>query len=466
MVVAFASLFLGLTLGVQPVTVEVADSVASVELQLDGRSVATADPPEWSARVDFGSILSPHELTAVARDDDGEELGRAAQKINLPRAAAEASLVIEPGDDGAGAVARVRWESVAGTEPESVTATFDGRALQVSDPHRIPLPAHNPDQLHLLQVELAFSETVSTVLEATFGGSYGNEARTDLSSLAVVPAGDGEVPSDPAAFDGWLATIDAEPLNVVAVEEGPAEAVFVMDRGAQWEIWQLGRRMASPSATLQGPVEWATNPGAGARRYGEAVGRPDVSSLRYTLQLGKGQIFRLLWPLAQAAGGDRREQHAMELFPRAEEHPVSDGGVLWLLSEARMPDLGEREQRLVDAAAVAGMSATLRSRRRAVVLVLSERPADSSRLRPGIVQHYLSQIGVPLFIWVLGDVSEAMEEVWGRVPVRSVDARHRFGEAVRELSETLKRQRILWVEGDHLPQQIVVTGQARVRRVR
>ena len=111
------------------------------------------------------------------------------------------------------------------------------------------------------------------------------------------------------------------------------------------------------------------------------------------------------------------------------------------------------------------MTSTLRARRRAVVLVLTERPADSSRLHPSNVRRYLEQIGVPLFVWIVGDVSEPMRQVWGD-GVQSIDARHRLTRAVRELSDAVDGQRIVWLEGRHLPQEIVVTGQARVRRAR
>jgi len=114
--------------------------------------------------------------------------------------------------------------------------------------------------------------------------------------------------------------------------------------------------------------------------------------------------------------------------------------------------------------AVAGMTATLRSRRRAVVLVLTERPADSSRFSPANVRRYLEQIGVPLKVWVVGKVSEPMRQVWG--DVRPVDAINRFGEAVTDLTRTLEQQRIVWVEGRYLPQEVVVTGRAQVRRAR
>lgn len=461
MIVAFASLFLGLTLGVHPVTVVVAEPVEAVELVLDGRPVGkvTAES-SWTMPVDFSSILAPHELVAVAYDGEGEEVGRVSQRINLPRPAAEADVVIEEGEDGRGAAALVTWETVERTEPKSVTARLDGRRIEVADPRRIPLPDLDPDQLHFLQVDLEFSDTVTAVAEVTFGGVYGNSTEAELTALPVIPV-EGARKLEPDALDGWFATIDGEYLRVVAVEEGPAEVVFVLDGAVQPALWDIARRLElHRSGPLRGPLRNNHLP----PRPGAQVGRPNTSLIRGTMRLGKEQLLRLLWPAPERVEGDEVRADA-ELFPRSEEHPPEHGGVLWLLSEAHQPPFTPAEQRLVDAVAVAGMTATLRSRRRAVVLVLTEHPADSSRFTPANVRRYLEQIGVPLQVWVVGEVSEPMRQVWGD-DVRSVDAINRFGEAVTDLSKALKKQRIVWVEGRHLPQEVVVTGRAQVRRVR
>ena len=99
MSVAFASLFLGLVLGVQPVDLVVGDGVARVELLHDGRACGEADEPPWSVPCDLGDVLAPHRLEAVAYGPGGDELGRASQWINLPRPEAEASVVLEGIED-------------------------------------------------------------------------------------------------------------------------------------------------------------------------------------------------------------------------------------------------------------------------------------------------------------------------------------------------------------------------------
>ncbi|HSN88583.1 MAG TPA: hypothetical protein VL025_17610, partial [Thermoanaerobaculia bacterium] len=83
--IAFLTLFFGLTLGSQPVELTVTGPVAAVEILLDGAPVARFDGPPWSGRIDFGQALLPHELVARALDDQGTEVSRVRQWVNLPR---------------------------------------------------------------------------------------------------------------------------------------------------------------------------------------------------------------------------------------------------------------------------------------------------------------------------------------------------------------------------------------------
>ncbi|MGD2114000.1 MAG: hypothetical protein PVG07_03040 [Acidobacteriota bacterium] len=460
--VAFATLLLGLTLGVQPVTVIAAGPVTSVELLLDGEPVGTATAEgSWTVPVDFGAELAPHELVAVARDGDGRELERVRQPVNLPRSPAEAELVIEGAERGEGAVARVTWQSVAAPEPREVTATFDGRPLGVSDPRRVELPPFDPRQLHFLRVELDFGETVSTVVEAIFGGVYRNRTQTELTAVPVVVEEEGALPEEAGELAGWFASPDGEPLRAVAVEEGAAEVLMILDRAAQAELWDLARTWLPDAASVRrGGVV------SGRRRASDprpgAGGRPDTSPLRFDMRLGEDQTLRFFWPAPRRL---ERDGSVIELFPRSEEHPPAHGGVFWLAAEAHQPPFSRSEQRLADAVAVAGMNVIGRARRRAVVLLLGEDPVDASRFGAPRVRRYLERIGVPLSVWSLGEPDEALRRAWGEV--RTVDARHRFTGAVEALVEELAAQRIVWIEGRHLPDRVVLTERARgIRRLR
>lgn len=453
MQIAFVTLFLGLVLGVQPVELVGGGDVASVELLLDGETVASRTSPPWLIPVDLGDSLVPHRLEAVARDADGAEIARAVQWLNLPRPQAEATVVLEGGEDGRGVTARVAWESVVDREPRKVAVTLDGHPLEVVDPRRIPLPDHDPAQLHLLRVELEFSSNLGAVAEAIFGGGYGNETGSALTAVPVSVEGQ-QRNLTVEALQGRLRQGE-EILRPVAVEEGPAEVVLVMDRQAQPELVALARLWtregggglpSGPSSPTQ-----ALDPLAGAGGSGSSSAR-----LRETLLLGEGQILRFLWPFAQTGGqGDVR----YTLFARSEDHPPSHGGVLWLLTAAQQPAFALDEQRLADAVAVAGMTAAGRSRRRAVILVLSEDPQDASRFDPRVVRSYLSHLRVPLFVWSVKEPSPEVMAAWGEV--RSLRRQSWFRAAVEEVSTALERQRIVWIEGLRLPQEVTLSGPDR-----
>jgi len=222
----------------------------------------------------------------------------------------------------------------------------------------------------------------------------------------------------------------------------------VMDREAQAPLFELARRWAADAAD----IVWDAK---GAPRRASGMGH-----LRHTMRLHEGQTLRFLWPFTQEG---ERTNVRYALFARSEDHPPADGGVLWLLTAAQQPAFSAEGQRLSDAVAVAGMTAAARGRRRAVVLVLSEEPADASQLEPATVRGYLSDLGVPVYVWSVGEVPPAMERAWGEV--RSVRRKSWFQAAVEDLANDLDHQRIVWVDGLHLPQDVSLSGQAKGLRL-
>ncbi len=458
MKIAFASLFLGLVLGVQPIEFVVGEGVARVELVLDGEVVGAAEGPPWTIACDLGETLAPHELVAVARDAEGEEVGRARQWINLPRPEAEASVVLEGVEDGKGGVAHVTWGTVVDDRPLAIAASFDGQPLEVADPSRIALPDHDPESLHFLRVEIDFASALTAVSEVVFGGSYRSETTTELTAVPVQVAQRGPGLPSPQAMDGWLRVGDRY-ATPVAVDSGPAEVVVVMDRAAQEELrdmlrsWSSGTVITSSQQPSPGAQRSLRVPNANQGGTSRST-RPEAP-FRFTMTLGEDQILRFLWPFSRLQGQERLRY---ALFPRSEDHPPSHGGVLWLLAAAQQPPFALDEQRLADAVAVAGMTSSARGRRRAVVLVLSEDPADASRFPAPAVRAYLDHLRVPLFVWSVGEPSARMRAAWGEVT--RIDREPRMRRAVGELERTLERQRILWIEGLHLPQDVALSDRA------
>ncbi len=219
----FLTLLLGIVAGPREIEVSAPADTAAVEIFLDGESVARRTRSPWTFVVDLGPAPAPHHLDAVARDARGVEIGRARQRVNLPKPEAESVLALLPGTGGKGRIATLRWEGAVGN-PRSVALSFDGKPLAAPDPERIELPAFVPERLHFLRAALEFERGARAEAEITFGGRDRGEADRVLTAIPLrVPGG---TPAE--AMSGWLLA-DGERLRVVATESGDASIVFVLD---------------------------------------------------------------------------------------------------------------------------------------------------------------------------------------------------------------------------------------------
>ena len=433
--IAFASLFLGLVVGLEPVELLVSDNVTAVEMRLDGVNVATLEREPWSHTFDFGSELRPHELMAIAYDSDRREVGRASQWINLPRPPAEASVVLAGGDKGRGVTAHLSWESVVAAEPAKVDVFFDGRQLSVRDPRRIRLPTHDPEQLHFLRAELDFSRNVTTVLEMVFGGSYADRLNVQLTALPIALSRGTELPPATELSGDFLA--GERKLEVVAAERGPAEIVLVRDEGVRKVLNRIGR---TNEKTLRRHARLGLK-GAAAK------------SLRFKMSSPKDHQIRFLWPFSER---QKQERLNFEVLIPSQTFTARDGGFYWLLTEYSPPAEVVTDQRLTDAVAVAGLLAAGRNRRRAVVLVLGPDAEDVSSFRPQTVRHYLKQLRVPLFVWSPEEPSPQLSESWGSVV--DISSLNKLEQAVKNLHRDLAQQRIVWIPGVYSPADISISA--------
>lgn len=425
--ITFATLFLGLVLGPQGVEVVVGEEVAAVELRLGGEPAGRLEGPPWRARVDFGRELVPRQLVAVALGENGEELGRTSQWIHLPRDPAEATLALEGMPDTAGSggrSARLTWESTAGAEPVAVRVAFDGRPLEVEDPHRLRLPPHDPDQLHFLRAELDFPGGVTSVAELAFGGLYAGEASAELTAVPIFAPR--RLPRH-AALEGSFRR-GGEPLAVRAIEKGPAEVVMVVDRSYAGDLFEIRHANWERGRTLE--------------------------DLRFAAALAADVRLRFVDPMAARQSGVDLDY---SLFPVTGELDAAEGGVYFHLVRQRFRARGF--QRLADAVAVAGLQAAGRHRRRAVVLVLSAEPTDDSRLDVDVVRRYLERLRVPLVVWSSRSASSSSEnapapdaEPWGTAV--DISTMSKLEKAVRGLDRLLDEQATVWLEGIHPPHEI------------
>lgn len=426
----FLSLFLGLVTGVRPVELAVGRDVAAVEIRLDGRVVGVVAEPPWRLDVDFGSVPEPHHLEAAGFDRAGQEVARVLQRVNFHRSLAEANLLLEPGAGGRGRVVRLTWQSAIAEWPERLNVTFDGTPIAAPDPARIALPPFVPEQVHFLRADLEFPTRVSTSAEITFGGENRDRTQAELTAVPVLPEKKRLPPEK--EMEGWFLA-GGTPVRVAAEEEGPGEIAVVLDEAARVALARLVESYRPANVFL------------GTIPFNRAH---DVAPLR------KGQRVRFQWtfPEVREHSGTR-----YELFPHSGDFVAGTAGLLWLMTHAFPPGVPE-ERRFADAVAVAALNVSEHARPRAVVLLLAG-SKDSSALGAAGAESFLSRLGVPLFVWTTGTGAREAKAWTGTEPI-DVSTPAAFEAATRKLVAFVERQRIVWVEGVHLPQSIALSPKA------
>jgi hypothetical protein len=425
--IAFVTLLLGLISGVYPIEVTVGGSVTAVEYRLDGVLAARRDGPPWIAPVDLGSELRPRELTVVALDAGGQEIARASQWLNLPRPPAEVEIVLEKAAEGAPRAAQLAWQSVNGVKPASVGLTLDGEPLKVDANGRALLPKADLKTLHVLTAELWFPPGLLARKDVAFGGEYGSEVSTELTAVPVRLRSGAALPAL-EGLQAWF-TAAGQPATAVAVEDGPGKAIVV--------------RVPSSHEVLDKLVT--------------PLRRPTLPALRPAMPLGDEDRVRFL---SLSSNAFRSSKIPSELFDISGELSSADGGLFWLLSSSRLlKEAHGPALRIADAVAVAGLQAAADNRRRAVVLVLGGSVTDSSHYRPEAVRRYLDSVHVPLFVWNLYGAQTPAARAWGGG--EDVSTLEKLEQAVDRLRTALDSQRIVWLEGRHLPQSIALTPAAR-----
>ncbi len=431
--IAFLTFFLGLVAGSQKVEFSVTGPVAAIEVSLDGSTVARLEHSPWAASVDLGQDLSPHELVARALDEGGEEIGRVHQWLNLPRPPAEVEVLLERGPAGQATAASVSSESLLGSEPTKLSATFDGVSVAPGPGRRFIIPPYDPRGTHLLAVAAEFPNRIEARRDLVLGGGAESQAAAELTSVPVRITG----PAPTArAVSGWFVNGQGS-VPVVAVEHGAAQVLIVRDLSSAEATARLG--------------------GGNLRIRPLSNGEPylDPGPLKRDLRLGHQDIFRFLWPVARVSWG---EGLRTELFETSHDFPAGDVGLSWLLTHVDDPAPAVTPPRFADAVAIAGLQAASTRGRRAVILILGQGDVDASRTSPPVVRRYLEKLRVPLYVWSLAGSSGGRDS-WG--DREDISAPSRLRSAFARLKKDLQAQWIVWVAGEHRPQDIALSGQAR-----
>ncbi len=419
------TIFVGLYTGPQALELSVGPEVHAVELRLDGNKVGRIEAAPWKAPVDLGEALAPHHLKALALDSRGRELDRSERWINLSRGTYGARLELLGDEPGQPEAVGVVWESLGRRRPRQLLVRFDGVEIPAPDPRRVELPAYDANLLHVVEADLYFGPQDVTRIQATFGGFLGAALEAELSSVVV----EAEVSARRLVrVAGERVRVGGRPARLHGVEEGKAEVVFVIDPALDPWLQAMEERVPE-------------------HRLGDFA------------SLGPDGRLRLLGPRAAPLSG---EQLTAAMFRGiAPGEPL--GNLLLSGLEAKIPELPVH---FADSVALAGLEAQASNRRRAVVLLLGEPRADGSLFEPAAVRSFLQLLQVPLQVW--STVGKGAHPEWGEaihLPV-DPDSLHDTGPlrtAMRGLRRALDDQRIVWLEGQHLPQSVsVVPGPAEI----
>lgn len=432
--IAFATLFLGLVVGIQPVGVVTGGSVASVEILFDGKPAARLDAAPWRTSVDFGRDLSPHELVARGLDAKGHEVARARQWLNLPRPPAELQILLQRDDGGFARGAQLAWESLTAAPPTSVRVTFDGQPIEVRGRETFAVPKYDATSTHLLSASVDFDNGVHCRADSVLGGRSSTEATSELTGVPIRVSPERALP-DVLALEGALFRRGAV-LRPVAVERAPAQLLIVRDVSEREALSKLGR---GGRTTFEQQRRGAV---------GGSLPQFDSEASKLEMRVGDEDRVRLVWPVVHATPST---SGVSELFETSHDFVGRTAGLFWLVTRVSRPGKVENERRFADAVAVAGLQALQSCTRRAVVLLLGKETRDASRLTPENVRGYLGRIRVPLVVWTL-DPKTPVPAGWGSA--EDVSTLPKLRAATERIRAELDSQAIVWVEGQHLPQEV------------
>jgi hypothetical protein len=425
--IAFVTLFLGLTLGVRPVEIRITGPVHHVEIRLDDKVQTVMSAPPWRTSIDLSDHLLPHRLAAVAMDAAGRELARAEQTINLPRRPAEAQIVLERDLTGKPAKVHLLWQSIDADKPISASLTIDGEPVKLDSNLTAVIASVDSIHPHLLRGRVEGSNGFVAETEIAFGGGLEAQAQRKLFGIPIRTLSKDAVLT-PSTAGQWLSTRDGA-AAAVAVEELAGEVIIVREPLNVEAVERLEHG-----------------------RAGGAMPAPLAESSAAAVRHSQPQA-RFVWPAASAAA-TALPTYIMPLtrpfdFSNADEFKA-------VLARVAAPR-SAKHLSYTDAVAAAGLRAATTQRPRAVVLVLGERPRDDSELSPQQVREYLRAVGVPLFVWSL--VPRGAAPGWNDVV--DVSSPKAFRHAFDTLNDSLRSQRIVWIDGDYLPTEIAVSPAGR-----
>lgn len=412
--ITFLTVYLGLIAGRQPIEMRVDQAVSSIQLLLDGKQVDTLSKPPWRSVVDFGAVIQPHELLAVGLNAKGEEVERVSQILNLPRATAELEIVVERDAAGTPTGVSLTGFHVSYASIRRATLKLDVVPLSLDRHYRAAMPKLDMKRPHVLSAEMRFADGSVAKREVVFGGEFAETMPTQLTPTVVTRTAEKDTPLGQDCF-----VSNGSALRVDNLEKSAATLVIVRDPDPA----ELKAALLF-TAVINGNI--------------------DTAAMRRASMLDKDTSMELVSPAADRVVAP--DQPTAILFPSF-PNPEAKEGLYWFLTGTKIRGIAaDAPRRWTDAVAVAGVKAVAAGRRRAVLLVLGNKP-DTSYYPAAAVRQYLSSLGVPLFVWSAFGRAD-LTGAWGEVD--DVSTMEKMEAATEKIRRALDIQRIAWIYADPL----------------
>jgi len=228
----------------------------------------------------------------------------------------------------------------------------------------------------------------------------------------------GNLPST-EQLGGWLSD-GGKPLSVNAVEEGPAQLFVVLGVHGEELVTKASKFRNLTSKLLS---------------KGDELLFVSAAALRVASGTERTDLFMVTQPM---------------------NGPVDD--LFRAMRKSGLPEPAPGSLRFADAVASAGLMAMHENRRRAVLLVLSGEPEDMSVYDPGSVRRFLAALRVPLFVWYLGTPRPGSEAAAWKA--EEISQSWHVASSSERIHKDLEAQRIVMVDGRHLPQAVTLAPAA------
>jgi VWFA-related protein len=379
---------IGLIIGEHRIEVDLGVTQKPANLYLDGKKVCVVTASDPGCMVDFGPTPHVHLLELIRRGPDGGVAERRQRWFNRPGQEAELAIVLsEPATDGV-CSGHLVWLHPEKLDPTWIEVTEDGRAVNTLDDRgSFRVPCRSPDSNQLIAASAIFPDG-RRAEAVTSASTFGEESWVTMTAVA-------------------LSLGDTKKNRIVSAPSVLGKGVILANRAGAQIVFVVDPETGPDFETIK------KSPGADYFR-GRAAQLVDLSLMEITK----------LW-FVLPDGRLRRAE-----------------GRVWMMFRAsRTPPEGER--RVADAVAASGLVAAAGPRKRAVVLVLSDgQQHDESLFNPAEARAYLSEVGVPLFVFRTGKVRD---DGWP-AGVKTITM-YDLGKALRGIAKQVLSQHVAWYPG-------------------